>query len=129
LRAGGDAIVAMKDPTRGGLASALGEMASKSGVAILVDELSVPVLPAVRAAADILGIDPLVVANEGKALIGVRPDRAAAVAAALRSHPLGREAAVIGRCIAGSAGSVILETGYGRRLLVESDGEPLPRIC
>jgi hydrogenase expression/formation protein HypE len=124
-----DGIVAMKDPTRGGVASALNEMASKSGVGIVVDELSVPILDAVRAAAEIIGIDPLQVANEGKALIGVRAEAAMSVLAALRAHPLGRNAAIIGRCIGDYLGSVILDTGYGRRLLVESDGEPLPRIC
>jgi len=124
-----DGIVAMKDPTRGGVAGALNEMASKSKVGIVIDEPSVPILDAVRATAEIIGIDPLQVANEGKALIGVRPEAAQAVLAALRAHPLGRNAAIIGRCIDEYAGAVILDTGYGRRLLVESDGEPLPRIC
>ena len=124
-----DGVVAMKDPTRGGLASALNEMASKSGIGIIVDEPFVPVVDAVRAAAEIIGIDPLQVANEGKAILGVRAEVAEQVLAALRAHPLGRNAAIIGRCIHDYAGSVILDTGYGRRLLVESDGEPLPRIC
>jgi len=124
-----DGIVAMKDPTRGGLASALNEMAQKSGVGIVVDEPFVPILDSVRAAAEIIGIDPLQVANEGKAIIGVRAEAAEEVLAALRAHPLGGDAAIVGRCIADYAGSVILDTGYGRRLLVESDGEPLPRIC
>ena len=124
-----DGIVAMKDPTRGGLASALNEMAQKSGVGIVVDEPFVPILDSVRAAAEIIGIDPLQVANEGKAIIGVRAEAAEEVLAALRAHPLGGDAAIVGRCIADYAGSVIRDTGYGRRLLVESDGEPLPRIC
>ncbi len=88
-----------------------------------------PVRNAVRAAGELLGIDPLHVANEGKALIGVRPDAAAAVLAALRAHPLGRDAAIIGHCIAERPGSVVLDTGFGRRLLAEPEGEPLPRIC
>lgn len=125
----GDGVVAMKDPTRGGVASALNEMASKSKVGILIHEAFVPILDSVRAASEIIGIDPLQVANEGKAIIGVRPANADAVLAALKSHPLGRDAAVIGRCTSEYTGSVILDTGYGRRLLVESDGEPLPRIC
>jgi len=129
LRAGGDSVVAMKDPTRGGLSSALHEMAEKSGVGILLDETSVPVVAAVRAAGDLLGIDPLHVANEGKAVLGVRRDAAVAVLAALRAHPLGRDAAIIGTCLSERAGSVILDTGFGRRLLAEPDGELLPRIC
>lgn len=129
LRAGGDSVVAMKDPTRGGLSSALHEMAEKSGVGILLDETSVPVVAAVRAAGDLLGIDPLHVANEGKAVLGVRREAAEWVLAALRAHPLGRDAAIIGTCLSERAGSVILDTGFGRRLLAEPDGELLPRIC
>jgi hydrogenase expression/formation protein HypE len=129
LAAGGEELVAMKDPTRGGLASALHEMAQKSGVGVLLDELAVPVAAQVRAAAELLGIDPLHVANEGKAVIGVRPSAAERVLAALRAHPLGRHAAVIGTCLAEHAGAVILDTGFGRRLLVEPEGELLPRIC
>ncbi len=129
LRAGGEAICAMKDPTRGGVASALHEMADKSGVGIVLDELKVPLRDEVRAAGELLGIDPLHVANEGKALIGVRPEAAARVVEALRAHPLGRDAAIVGVCIAGHVGSVILDTGFGRRLLSEPEGELLPRIC
>jgi len=123
------AIVAMKDPTRGGVASALHEMAEKSRVGIVVDEMAVPVMEGVRAAAELLGIDPLHVANEGKAVLGVRPDAVDAVLNALRVHPQGRDAAVIGRCVGERIGSVVLDTGFGRRLLTEPDGELLPRIC
>jgi hydrogenase expression/formation protein HypE len=119
----------MKDPTRGGLASVLHEMAGKARVGILVEEQAVPVSPEVRAAGEVLGIDPLHVANEGKAVIGVRPGAADRVLAALRSHPLGRRAAVVGTAISERPGSVILDTGLGRRLLAEIEGEPLPRIC
>jgi hydrogenase expression/formation protein HypE len=129
LAAAGDDVVAMKDPTRGGLASALHEMAAKSGFGILLDEAAVPVTPEVRAAAELLGIEPLHVANEGKALIGVRSGAAGKVLEALRGHPLGRNAAVIGTCLAEPARSVLLDTGFGRRLLAEPEGEPLPRIC
>ncbi|HEU4613569.1 MAG TPA: hydrogenase expression/formation protein HypE [Kofleriaceae bacterium] len=129
LAVGGDGIVAMKDPTRGGLASALHEMADKSGVGIVVDEPQVPVRDEVRAAGELLGIDPLLVANEGKAVLGVRPEIADAVLDAIRSHPLGRRAAIIGECIAERPGSVIVDTGFGRRLLGEAEGELLPRIC
>lgn len=129
MAAGGDRLIAMKDPTRGGVASALHEMGTKSNAGIVVEEPLVPVRDAVRSSCEMLGVDPLQVANEGKALIGVRPEAADRVLAALRSHPLGRDAAVIGHCISDHAGSVILDTGFGRRLLIESDGEPLPRIC
>lgn len=129
LEAGGADVVAMKDPTRGGLASALHEMAAKSGVGILLDEAAVPVTPEVRAAAELLGIEPLHVANEGKAVIGVRPGAVGRVLDALRSHPLGRRAATIGTCLEEPRGALLLDTGFGRRLLAEPEGEPLPRIC
>jgi len=129
LDAGGAGIVAMKDPTRGGLSSTLHEMAGKSRVGILLEETKVPVTDAVRAAGDLLGIDPLHVANEGKAVLGVSPESVEVVLAALRAHPLGRDAAVVGTCIAQRPGSIILDTGFGRRLLAEPEGEPLPRIC
>jgi len=129
LAAGGDAISAMKDPTRGGLASALHEMAEKSGVGVLLDEQAVPVRPGVRAAAELLGIDPLHAANEGKAVIGVKPESAERVLAALQEHPLGRRAAIVGTCVEDRPGSVVLDTGFGKRLLVEPEGELLPRIC
>lgn len=129
LEAAPGAIVAMKDPTRGGLASALHEMAEKSGVGVLLDELALPITPPVRAASELLGIDPLHVANEGKAVLGVRPEAVDTVLAALRGHPLGRDAAVVGRCLAERVGSVVLDTGFGRRLVTEAEGEPLPRIC
>ncbi len=129
LAAGGEGVVAMKDPTRGGVASALHEMAGKAGVGVLIHEADIPVSEAARAASELLGIDPLHVANEGKALIGVRPDVADRVLAALKAHPLGRNAALIGTAIAEPVGKVVLDTGFGRRLLAEPEGEPLPRIC
>jgi hydrogenase expression/formation protein HypE len=129
LDAAPGAVVAMKDPTRGGLASALHEMAEKSRVGVIVDETALPVAAPVRAAAELLGIDPLHVANEGKAVLGVREDAAQPMLEALRAHPLGRQSAIIGRCVAERAGAVILDTGFGRRLVAEPEGEPLPRIC
>jgi hydrogenase expression/formation protein HypE len=128
LAAGGRDVVAMKDPTRGGLSSAVHEMAAKAKLTIVLDETAVPVTDEARAVSELLGIDPLHVANEGKALLGVRPHVADAVMAALHAHPLGRRAAIIGRACEGRA-SVVLDTGVGRRLLVEPEGEPLPRIC
>ena len=123
------AIVAMKDPTRGGLASALHEMAAKSRVGIVLEETALPVTPQVRAAGELLGIDPLQVANEGKAVLGVRAESAETVLDALRAHPLGRDAAIVGTCTEERIGAVILDTGFGRRLVTEAEGEPLPRIC
>ena len=129
IYAGQGGIVAMKDPTRGGVASALHEMAQKAGVGILIQEELVPVKDVVRATAEILGLDPFHIANEGKAVLGVAPETAAAVLAALRAHPLGRDAAIVGECTAEHARKLVLDTGFGRRLLAEPEGEPLPRIC
>jgi len=129
LDAGGGDVIAMKDPTRGGLASALCEMAEKSGVGILLNGPAVPLTNAVRAASELLGIDPLIAASEGKALIGVRAGAADRVLAAMRKHPLGCGAAIVARCVAERPGRVVLDTGFGRRILTEPEGEPLPRIC
>ncbi|MGB5695932.1 MAG: hydrogenase expression/formation protein HypE [Polyangiales bacterium] len=129
LDVGGKNIVALKDPTRGGLSSALHEMAEKSGVGIILDEAAIPLRDEVRAVGELLGIDPLVSANEGKAVFGLRPECAAAVLDAVRSHPLGRNAAIVGECVAERPGFVVLDTGFGSRLLAEAEGELLPRIC
>jgi hydrogenase expression/formation protein HypE len=95
----------------------------------VLDEMALPVTPQVRAAGELLGIDPLHVANEGKAVLGVRAESAEAVLDALRAHPLGRDAAIVGICTEERIGAVILDTGFGRRLVTELEGEPLPRIC
>jgi hydrogenase expression/formation protein HypE len=129
LDAAPGAIVAMKDPTRGGVAGALHEMAAKSHVGILLEEARLPVRPVVRGVSELVGIDPLFVANEGKALIGVHPDAGALVLAALRAHPLGHDAAIVGVCTADHSGRVVLDTGFGLRLVAEPEGELLPRIC
>jgi hydrogenase expression/formation protein HypE len=129
LTAAGDALHAMKDPTRGGVTGALTEMAEKAGVSVVLDEAALPLSDAGRAAAELLGVDPLAVANEGKALLGVAPDALDRVLAALRAHPLGKRAACIGRVTEGPRGVVLLDTGFGTRRLVERDGDPLPRIC
>jgi hydrogenase expression/formation protein HypE len=126
--AAGD-VHAMKDPTRGGVASALHEMAGKARVGVVIRESAVPVRPSVRAAAELLGIEPLFIANEGKALLAVRPSSVEAVLDALRAHPYGRDAAIIGECVRESPGSVLVDTEFGRRRLSEPDGELLPRIC
>jgi len=95
----------------------------------VLQERSLPMTDAVRSVGELLGIDPLHVANEGKALLGVRADAVDSILARLRDHPLGRNATVIGTCNEERRGSIILDTGFGRRLLAEPDGEPLPRIC
>ncbi|WP_242356151.1 MULTISPECIES: hydrogenase expression/formation protein HypE [unclassified Anaeromyxobacter] len=129
LRAGGEDVVAMKDPTRGGVAGVLHEMAAKGKVGIVIDETALPVRDEVRAAGEMIGIDPLLVANEGKAVIGVRARSADKVLAALRAHPLGASAIVIATAIGERPGAVILDTGFGKRMLAEPEGELLPRIC
>jgi hydrogenase expression/formation protein HypE len=122
-------VSGMKDPTRGGVASALTEMAEKSRVGIVIEEAAVPITPATRSAAEMLGLDPFHIANEGKAVIGVRESATEAALRALRAHPQGRDAAVIGVCTEKHAGRLILDTGFGRRIMTEPEGEPLPRIC
>lgn len=129
LAAVGDAVHAMKDPTRGGVVSALSEMAQKARVQVRLQAAAIPISAPAQAAAELLGIDPLIVANEGKALIGVAPSALDALLAALRRHPLGREAACIGHVESGEAGALLLDTGFGTRRLIERDGDPLPRIC
>jgi hydrogenase expression/formation protein HypE len=129
LAAGGSAVHAMKDPTRGGVTSALLEMAQKARVSIVLQEAALPLSAAARAAAELLGIDPLGVANEGKALLGVHPTALERVLSALRAHPLGQLAACIGRVMDDRESTVLLDTGFGKRRLVERDDAPLPRIC
>ena len=130
LAAAEGGVTALKDPTRGGVASALHEMAGKAGVSVVVDERAVPVSDVVRSAAEMLGLDPFHIANEGKALVGVRPEAADAVLEALRrGDPAGERAAIIGEVREDHPGRVVLDTGIGRRLVTEPQGEPLPRIC
>jgi len=123
---------AMKDPTRGGLASAVNELAEAAGVRIRIDETSVPVRPAVAGACDALGLDVLAVANEGKFVVVVPPEECDAALAAMRNHPLGREAAAIGDCLPPAAVGprVTLRTAIGgERVLEMPYGEDMPRIC
>ena len=123
-------ITAMKDPTRGGVAGALNEMASKSNVGIVISEEAVPVKEAVRTVSGMLGIDPLEVANEGKAIIGVAPDRAEDLLDAVRASEYGRDARVVGDVVSEYAGKVVLETAIGGRRYVEAPvGDPVPRVC
>jgi hydrogenase expression/formation protein HypE len=120
----------MRDPTRGGLATALNELAAAAGVGLEVDEAAVPVGTAVRSACEILGFDPLYVANEGKVLMVVARKDADRCLEALVGHPLGSEAAIIGEAVDSHRGRVILRTSVGgRRVLDMLTGEQLPRIC
>jgi hydrogenase expression/formation protein HypE len=126
----GGAVRCLRDPTRGGLATALNELAGRSGVGIELEETAVPVREAVRGACELLGLDPLYVANEGKLIAIVAPEAAGSVLAALRAHEYGREAAVIGRVTAEHPGRVVLRTALGARRVVDMlAGEQLPRIC
>lgn len=130
LNAAGGGVHALKDPTRGGVATALNEMALASEVSIALDEAAVPVRPEVRGACEILGLDPLTIANEGKLLAIVAPEQAEPALAVMRAHPLGQEAALIGSVQAEPAGLVFLRTDIGgMRVLDMLVGDPLPRIC
>jgi hydrogenase expression/formation protein HypE len=120
----------LRDPTRGGLSSALNEIAAASGVGITLDEPSVPIPGPVRAACEMLGLDPLHVANEGKCVAIVPAARASAVVAAMRSVPEGAEAVVIGQVVADHPGMVTMKTIIGSERIVDMlIGEQLPRIC
>lgn len=120
----------LRDPTRGGVAAVLHELAEAAGVTIVVDERAVPLAPAVQGACELLGLDPLHVANEGKLMLVVMPEEADAALACLRRHPLGREAAVIGTVAADMPPQVLVRGALGNlRILDEPNGAPLPRIC
>ncbi|MFB0522602.1 MAG: AIR synthase-related protein, partial [Candidatus Bathyarchaeia archaeon] len=122
-------IVAMKDPTRGGLSNALNEFSEKSGVGILVEEEKIPIRGDVKAACEMLGIDPLDVGNEGKVLIGVVPQKAEEVLALLRETKEGKDAQLIGKATK-QFDEVALETVVGgKRILTPPIGDPVPRIC
>jgi hydrogenase expression/formation protein HypE len=130
LDVGGSSVHVMRDPTRGGVASSLNEIASASQVGIMLDERSVPVRPEVRSACELLGMDPLLVANEGKALIFVASDRAPQVLQAMQRHPLGKNAAHIGVVSDKNPGLVAARTAIGAtRVIAMQITEQLPRIC
>ena len=123
-------ITAMKDPTRGGLAAALDEMASKAEVGIILRESDIPIAEAVRAMGEMLGIDPLQITNEGKAVIAVDPAKSQEVLAAIRKTKYGRKASIVGEVTKNHPKNVLLETVVGGRRLLESPiGDPAPRIC
>jgi len=120
----------LRDPTRGGLGTTLNEIARQSGICIEIEEAVIPVRPQVRAACEMLGFDPLYIANEGKLVAFVAPEQAEQALKALRSHPYGRDAAAIGRVQPAPSGRVLLRTNLGSRRVVEMlAGELLPRIC
>ncbi|MFE3022137.1 hydrogenase expression/formation protein HypE [Streptomyces sp. NPDC059256] len=123
-------IHVLRDPTRGGLAASLHEIATAAGVGVRIEERAVPVPPQVANACAILGLDPLYVANEGKLVAFVPREEADAVLAAMRAHPLGAGAAVIGECVTEHPGMVVARTGFGGTRVVDLPlGEQLPRIC
>jgi hydrogenase expression/formation protein HypE len=130
LDAAGPSLKAMRDATRGGVATVLNELARSSAVAIVVREAQVPVRPEVAGACEILGIDPMYVANEGKLVAFVAPDAADAALTALRAFPGCAEAAEIGEVRTEPPGMVLVETSFGgRRVMDMLVGDPLPRIC
>ncbi|MEU5403410.1 hydrogenase expression/formation protein HypE [Streptomyces sp. NPDC005963] len=123
-------IHVLRDPTRGGLAASLHEIATAAGVGVRIEERAVPVPPQVANACAILGLDPLYVANEGKLVAFVPREEADAVLAAMRAHPLGGGATVIGECVSEHPGMVVARTGFGGTRVVDLPlGEQLPRIC
>jgi hydrogenase expression/formation protein HypE len=125
-----DGVRCLRDPTRGGVATVLNEIAMAADVAVVLDEASLPIRPEVNGACEILGIDPLYVANEGKLIAIVAPADAAAALAALRSHPLGEHAAIVGTVTSEPKGMVLLDTAFGGSRVVDMlAGDPLPRIC
>jgi hydrogenase expression/formation protein HypE len=123
-------IRTMRDPTRGGVSSALNELAAASRVGVELTETAIPLRDAVRAACEILGLDPLYVANEGKLLAVVAPEQAEDLVSAMRSHPLGRDAAIVGRVVSDHPGTVVMQSvAGGSRIVPMLAGEQLPRIC
>jgi hydrogenase expression/formation protein HypE len=130
LLAAAPGVRALRDATRGGVATILNEVARAAGVGVLVTEDDIPVRPAVRGASELLGIDPMYVACEGRLVAVVSPDDADSALAALRAHPQGQEAAIIGRVTAEPTGIVQLKTAFGGTRIVDVlVGDPLPRIC
>ncbi len=130
LDAGGEAVHALRDPTRGGLGMVVCEVAEACRHDIELDEARIPVRPEVQGACDLLGLDPLYVANEGKVAVVCAEAVASRVLTAMRAHPLGRSAVAIGRVLDGAKGRVSLRTTIGGRRVVDPPyGEQLPRIC
>jgi hydrogenase expression/formation protein HypE len=130
MRASGADLHVLRDPTRGGLATTLNEIAQQSGVGMMLQERAIPVKPAVAAACEFLGLDPLYVANEGKLVAICAAADASKLLAAMRAHPLGADAAIVGTVLEDSHHFVQMTTGFGGRRIVDwLSGEQLPRIC
>jgi hydrogenase expression/formation protein HypE len=130
LDAVGDGVRCLRDPTRGGLATVLAELALETELSIMIDEPALPIRPAVHGACEILGLYPLYIANEGKLAAIVAPEAAEAALAALRSHPLGQDAAIVAEVREEPPGLVLLRTAIGGSRVVDMlAGDPLPRIC
>jgi len=130
VEACGPQLRLMRDPTRGGLAATLNEIASQSGVGIRIEEDALPIRPQVAAACELLGLDPLYVANEGKLVVFVAASAAEKLLTVMRSHPLGQDAAIIGHVVADDHRFVQMETSFGGGRIVDwLSGEQLPRIC
>jgi hydrogenase expression/formation protein HypE len=130
VEAVGPAIRCLRDPTRGGLAATLNEIAQQSRVGFQIEEGAIPVRPEVAAACELLGLDPLNVANEGKLVAFVAPEAAEALLAAMRAHPLGRDAALIGEAAEDDCRFVQMTTAFGGGRIIDwLAGEQLPRIC
>ena len=120
----------LRDPTRGGLGTALNEIAEQSGVGVSIRDDRIPVKPEIAGLCELLGLDPIYIANEGKLIAFVAPQDADAVLAAMRSDPRGRDAVVIGEAVAGHPGKVFMHTRIGGTRIVDMlTGEQLPRIC
>jgi len=125
-----DGIKFMRDPTRGGVATALNEITEGSRLGIVIEEKNIPISTKVRAASELLGIDPFYIANEGIAILVVNPDSAKGILRLLRKHPLGKNAQIIGEVGKKPKGRVILNTVVGSQRIVDMlTSEPLPRIC
>jgi hydrogenase expression/formation protein HypE len=130
IQAGGQHVHVLRDPTRGGVSSALNEIAVQAQTGIQLDETRIPLLEEVRGACEMLGLDPLYVANEGKCLVVVAAEVAEAVLNAMHQHPLGKEAALIGEVTAEHPGKVVMRSRIGGKRVVDMlSGEQLPRIC
>jgi hydrogenase expression/formation protein HypE len=130
MLANGADIRALRDPTRGGVAATLNEIARQSGVGMMLEERALPIRPAVAAACELLGLDPLYVANEGKIIVICAENDANRLLAAMRSHPLGADSAIIGRIQADERQFVQMTTALGGRRIVDwLNGDQLPRIC
>jgi len=127
MKVGG--AVCMKDPTRGGLANAINEWSSKSNIGIELDEMSIPMCEAVKNAAEMLGLDPFTIGNEGKVIIGVVPEMAEDVLKVVRNHPYGKNAAIIGKAVKATKHVVLRTEIGGKRILEPPVGDPVPRIC